>query len=146
MLFTQGLGFLGVFLNLIIFWQKSRKRMLINKLVANGVWAVHYYLLGAYSATAIAVIGMVSTSVFVSVDPKKKKRKNVSWWIYYSCYYIHNFNLEITSFTSYIDSVDYIQHKFFYRYSEIDKKICNCNFFVYGNLWLLQRLDCVGNK
>ena len=75
MLFTQGLGFLGVFLNLIIFWQKSRKRMLINKLVANGVWAVHYYLLGAYSATAIAVIGMVSTSVFVSVDPKTKKRK-----------------------------------------------------------------------
>ena len=75
MLFTQGFGFLGVFLNLIIYWQKNRKKMLINKLIANGVWAIHYYLLGAYSATAIAVIGMISTSVFVNTDPKSKKGK-----------------------------------------------------------------------
>ena len=74
-LLVQGLGFLGVLLNLIIYWQKTRTKMLVNKLIANGVWAIHYYLLGAYSATAIAIIGMISTSVFVKVNPKNKKGK-----------------------------------------------------------------------
>lgn len=72
MLFVQILGFVGVLLNLLIYQQRTRTRVLVNKLIANGVWAVHYFLLGAYSATAIACIGMLSTSVFVKINPKSK--------------------------------------------------------------------------
>lgn len=73
--FIQILGFLGVGLNLLIYQQRTRTRVLVNKIIANGVWAVHYFLLGAFSATGIALIGMLSTGVFVKVNPKSRAGK-----------------------------------------------------------------------
>lgn len=71
--FAQVVGFLGVFLNLMIYQHKTRTRVLVNKIVANGVWAIHYFLLDAYTATCIAIVGAISTFVFMKVDSKSLK-------------------------------------------------------------------------
>ena len=73
--FVQILGFLGVFLNLMIYQQKTPTRVRVNKIVANGVWAIHYFFLDAFTATGIAIVGMISTAVFMKVDPKSRMGK-----------------------------------------------------------------------
>lgn len=70
-------GFLGILCTIIIYQQKSRKNLLISKLVSDVVWFLHYFFLGAYSGAAIAVIGMVRELVFVNKD--KKWGRSILW-------------------------------------------------------------------
>lgn len=66
-IFAQIVGGLGILLNVIIYQQKARIRILVCKLSSDVVWMAHYLLLGAYSAAAIAVIGIARESVFIKV-------------------------------------------------------------------------------
>ena len=59
-------GGLGVLANVLIYQQRTGKRLLIYKLISDALWALHYLTLGAFSAAAIATIGIVRESVFLN--------------------------------------------------------------------------------
>lgn len=71
-------GALGVVANIFIYQQKGSKRLLLFKLVSDFLWALHYFLLNAYAAMAIALIGIFRESVFLNQDKKWAKSK---WWL-----------------------------------------------------------------
>ncbi len=73
--FMQLFGFLGILLNFIIFQQKDRNKLLLTKLCSDVVWALHYFLLGAYSGTAVATVGIFRELVSYN----KEKFKNKIW-------------------------------------------------------------------
>jgi hypothetical protein len=70
-------GFLGILLTVIIYQQKSRKGLLISKLISDAVWFCHYFFLGAYSGAVIALIGATRELVFINRD--KKWGKSILW-------------------------------------------------------------------
>ncbi len=73
--FVQLLGFVGILLNFIIFQQKDRNKLLLTKLCSDVVWGLHYFLLGAYSGSAIATVGIFRELVSYN----KEKFKNKMW-------------------------------------------------------------------
>ena len=74
---SYAFGFLGILCTVIIYQQKSRKNLLISKLISDVVWFLHYFFLGAYSGAAVAAIGMIRELIFVNRD--KKWGKSVLW-------------------------------------------------------------------
>lgn len=69
------IGALGMGANIAIYQQKNRIRILIFKLISDMLWALHYFLLGAYSGFAIAVIGMVRECIFIIEEKRGIKSK-----------------------------------------------------------------------
>lgn len=59
-------GFLGICSTVIIYQQRSRKWLLLSKLLSDLLWFLHYLFLGAYSGAAIAAIGACRELVFVN--------------------------------------------------------------------------------
>jgi len=74
-LFANIIGAFGIAANMLIYQQKSGKNLLAFKLISDCLWAVHYLLLHATSAAAIAVIGIFREFVFYSQDKKWAKSK-----------------------------------------------------------------------
>ena len=74
----QFIGVLGIAANMIIYQQKKGKNLLLFKLVSDFLWFAHYFLLGAYSGAAIAVIGIFRESVFINQDKKWAKGR---YWL-----------------------------------------------------------------
>ena len=72
-LFIQLIGFVAVAETLMIFQQPTQKRVLIMKLISDVLWAVHFTLLGAYSAAAIAIIGIARETVFLFTEHHRQK-------------------------------------------------------------------------
>ena len=60
------LGMSGILSNFIIYQQKTRKKLLCAKLVADCFWSLHYAFLGAWSGAAICSIGILRESVFLN--------------------------------------------------------------------------------
>ena len=67
------IGALGILANCIIYQQKSGKGLLLCKLISDVLWLLHYLLLGAYSAAAVALIGGFREFVFYKENKKPKK-------------------------------------------------------------------------
>ena len=72
-LFVQIIGFAGVIINLLIYQQKSQKRVLYFKLISDIIWAAHYLFLGAFSGAAIACVGMIRETVFIFSEKHREK-------------------------------------------------------------------------
>ena len=70
-------GFLGICSTVIIYQQRDRKRLLINKLLSDLIWFLHYLFLGAYSGAAVAAIGACREIVFVNKN--RRWGKSVLW-------------------------------------------------------------------
>lgn len=68
---AQIIGFIGIAANALIYQKNNRLSILRMKLISDLLWAVHYLLIGAYSAAAIACIGITREIVFI-------KRKRLS--------------------------------------------------------------------
>ena len=68
-------GALGIGANIFIYQQKSGKKLLVSKLISDILWAAHYFFIGAYSATAVAVIGIFRETVFFNQDKKWAKSR-----------------------------------------------------------------------
>lgn len=67
---SEVLGFIGVALNMAVYQQKKRNRLLIIKLVSDVVWTLHYGLMGNYSGAAVTTIGIARESTFLAIDKK----------------------------------------------------------------------------
>ena len=55
---SEILGFIGIFLNIVIYQQKERKRLLGFKLLSDFAWLAHYGLAFNFSGAAVAGIGV----------------------------------------------------------------------------------------
>lgn len=75
------IGFVGIAVNSLIYQQKTRKRVLAFKLMSDVLWALHYSALGAYSAAAIAVIGLFRELIFFQDKKWSKGKPCLSFFI-----------------------------------------------------------------
>lgn len=80
--FTLVSGILGITANVIIYQQKSGKRVLIYKLISDIIWAYHYYTLNAYSGMAVAIVGIFREIVFLT---RQKKKTSKIWLVIFIC-------------------------------------------------------------
>ena len=60
------LGFGGILSNFAIYQQKTRKKLLCAKLIADCLWSLHYAFLGAWSGAAVCSIGILRESIFLN--------------------------------------------------------------------------------
>ena len=72
---VDGLGVLGIVTTIMVYQQKTRKRMLICKLITDIVWILHYWTLGAYSAIAITIVAVLRSIVFLNEDHRWAQSK-----------------------------------------------------------------------
>ena len=72
---SEVLGFLGIFLNIIIYQQKDRKKLLICKLFSDFAWTFHYGVAGNYSGAAVGAIGIAREGTFLVIEDKKRDRR-----------------------------------------------------------------------
>ena len=72
-------GAVAVIVNLTIYWQTDRKRLLITKTSNDVLWGLHYALLGAFSGTGIALISVIRGIVFLNEEKKWASGKKWLW-------------------------------------------------------------------
>ena len=80
-IFARIFGFAGIVSTVVIYQQKTRKRLLFSKLVSDVLWFFHYFCLAAYSGAAIAVIGLVRELIFMNRE--KKWAKHWAWLVFF---------------------------------------------------------------
>lgn len=74
-------GMLGIGSTVLIYQQKTRKGLVLSKLLSDVIWFLYYFSLSAYSGAAIAVIGMIRELVFVNKE--KKWAKHPLWLVFF---------------------------------------------------------------
>ncbi len=74
-------GVLGIVANVIVYQQKKGKNLLFYKLISDFLWAAHYSFLFAWSAAAVAVLGIFRELVFFNQD--KKWAKSRLWLVFF---------------------------------------------------------------
>ena len=67
---AQIIGFVPLGMALFIFKYNSRKKTLILKMTADGLWAVHFFILGQFTGGAINVVNIVRGYVFLNRNKK----------------------------------------------------------------------------
>lgn len=77
-LIGQLIGCIAVVLCFFVYQQKSRRRVLLTKLLADLTWMLHYFFLSAYSGVAICVISTTRAIVFLNSE---KKWANKRVWV-----------------------------------------------------------------
>lgn len=77
-IFVWVFGVGGVFANFMIYQQTSREKLLLNKLIADCLWTLHYILLGAVSGAFVCAIGILREFVFLN---KRKKWAQGKRWL-----------------------------------------------------------------
>lgn len=77
-------GFLGISANVIIFWQKDRRKLLTVKLLADILWTIHYGTLYAWSGAAVCAIGILRETVFIN-DQRKWAKSQVWLAVFIVC-------------------------------------------------------------
>ena len=65
---VDSLGILGILTTIMVYQQKTQKRLLIWKLITDIVWILHYWTLSAYSAIAITIVAVMRSIVFLNAD------------------------------------------------------------------------------
>lgn len=78
--FAQIIGFTGVAVNVLIYQQKTQKRVLCFKFISDIAWALHYIFLGAFSGAAVACVGLLRETVFMFSQKHRKK-----WLVLFLC-------------------------------------------------------------
>lgn len=68
-------GVLGVAANVIIYQQKSGKKLLMYKLISDVIWMLHYLSLNAISGALVAGIGIIRETVFLNQNKKWAQSK-----------------------------------------------------------------------
>lgn len=74
-------GILGIGSTVVIYQQKTRKGLILSKLVSNVIWFLYYFLITAYSGASIAGIGMIRELVFINKE--KKWAKHPLWLVFF---------------------------------------------------------------
>lgn len=71
----QAIGLAGIALNVAIYQQRTRKKLLLFKFLSDIMWFLHYGFLGAFSGAAVGLIGCGREFVFMHTDKKWASKK-----------------------------------------------------------------------
>lgn len=74
-------GLAGIIANIFIYQQKNRDRLLLNKLIADVIWLIHYRILGAYSGAAICAVGIIREIIFL--NNRRKWARSKLWLLFF---------------------------------------------------------------
>jgi len=69
----QIIGVIGIAVNIVIYQQKSKNKILFFKLLSDMIWMIHFIFIGAYSGAAVAFIGIIRETVFIFSTNHRKK-------------------------------------------------------------------------
>lgn len=75
---AQIFGIIGMICNILVFQQKTHKRVLIWQFFAASVFAVNYFMLGAVVGGMLNLAGALRSVVFFF---KEKTNANSVWWL-----------------------------------------------------------------
>ena len=94
---AQVFGIIGMICNIIVFQQKTQKRVLAWQFVAASVFAVNYFLLGEFVGGLLNVVGALRSVVFFF---KEKTRANhISWLIVFILLFASSYPLSFLVFS-----------------------------------------------
>lgn len=71
----QVVGAVGILLNMAIYQQKTRDKLLLYKLMSDVAWFLHYAFLGAWAGAAVGLIGCGRELVFMHGGKKWASKK-----------------------------------------------------------------------
>ena len=74
----QILGLIAFVLSVLTFQQNTHKRIVLMQLLANTCFAIHFYLIGAYTGALLNAIGLARSAVYICKD---QKWASSDWWI-----------------------------------------------------------------
>ncbi len=80
--FAQTFGILGFILSIITFQQNEHKRIVTMQFLANTCFAIHFYMLGAFTGAVLNAIGIVRSFVYYHKD--KKWAASNGWIVVFS--------------------------------------------------------------
>ncbi|MBO5349342.1 MAG: YgjV family protein [Clostridia bacterium] len=72
-IFAQIVGIIAIFVFAIIPHQKTKNKILILQLISSLLYAIQYFLLGAFSAVVTNIIDIIKTIIFSKYARKNKK-------------------------------------------------------------------------
>lgn len=82
---AQILGYIAMGLNLIIYSRNKRKSIITFLMISACFFTVHYFLLGAYTGSALNLICVLRSAVFLNNDKKWAKSKFWLWFFIAVC-------------------------------------------------------------
>lgn len=71
-MFREIIGVIAIGASMLIYQQKTRKKLLLSKGIADTLWIIHYLLLGGYTGAAITGIALVRGVVFYKTEKRSK--------------------------------------------------------------------------
>ncbi len=80
---AQIFGIIGMICNILVFQQKTHKRVLIWQFFAASVFAINYFLLGAVVGGMLNLVGALRSVVFFFKE--KTKANSIYWLIFFIC-------------------------------------------------------------
>ena len=70
-------GYIAIVVSMLIYQQKTRKRLLICKAVTDVLWIIHYFLLGGYTGAIVTFVALAREIVFFRSDRRDRKGKYI---------------------------------------------------------------------
>ena len=93
---AQVFGIIGMICNIIVFQQKTHKRVLIWQFFAASVFAANYFMLGAVVGGMLNTVGALRSVVFFF---KEKTRANSVWWlVFFICAFSISYPIAFLAF------------------------------------------------
>ena len=95
-LIAQGVGIVALATNVLSYQQKKQKTLLCYQLIGSALFAVNFFLLGAYAGALLNAVGITRALVFMYKE--KFNARHPAWLIGYSCLYALSYALVFTVF------------------------------------------------
>lgn len=93
---AQIFGIVGMICNILVFQQKTHKKVLIWQFFAASAFALNYFLLGAVVGGMLNVVGAIRSIVFLYKE--KTKANSVFWLIFFICAFSSSYPLTFLAF------------------------------------------------
>ena len=75
---AQIVGIFGIISAILIYQQKTRKGLMITKLISDVFWVFHYLILGAYSGVAVCILAVLRELIFINKG-RRKWANHIIW-------------------------------------------------------------------
>ena len=93
---AQIFGILGMICNILVFQQKTHKRVLVWQFFAASMFAINYFMLGAVVGGMLNLVGALRSVVFFF---KEKTKTNSIWWlVFFICAFAVSYPLTFLAF------------------------------------------------
>ncbi len=93
---AQAIGMVAMAMNCLSYQRKTQKEILLFQLVGSMLFAVNFFMLGAYAGGLLNLIGVLRAIVFVGGD--RLRAKHPAWLIGFCTAFVLSYGLVFTAF------------------------------------------------